>query len=361
MGLSGKQLNLSGIPEYMIPCYRADGSWASAGALAIRESLSRGSMPGVLDVLESMDAPGMAKTLRETGFFVSQGAVEKGCEAVLASVQHDLIKATEMRVDGFGLDEGSFAAKEWVGDDITAVEMIQRVMRAKSVSVNLLGNAAPDKRGSLIFVAGQALQNGVQGFGFEGVPGKYEVPLSMLDVVGLHREAARSVAEESVRTALEAWSQGEKVSEVSEWVPDSVQRLLNGSLSVSAASALVNAIEGGMVGKHAREVGVHEFARLLSEQGFDVNAPTIDQQADQLGLTMTQPDRNRGIYVGPMVGQDHRAGLVKYAREKAVELPFEELAKNQSKPRLGETVKMKFEANKLAVSVVEKSGHEPGR
>lgn len=355
MAFDGVQLPLSGIPDYRVPCFGLGGNWSSAGGLAVRESLSRGSVVGVMDVLESMDAPGMASVLREAGFFVSQGAVERGCDAVLESVQHDLIAAAEMRVDGYGLEGGqslSFAAKELEME--TAEAAIQAVLRSDAVVVDLLGDARAGERGALLFVAGQALQNGLQGFGFEGIPGKYEVPLSMAEVSGLYGDAAQAVAVESARAGVAAWAAGEKVRDVSEWVPDSIQRLLNGSVSVAAADAVVNAIEGGAVGAHAREFGLHGFARLLAEQGFDVNAPTVQEQAGNLGLAMIEPDRQRGQYVGPMVGQDHRAGLIKFAREKGVELPFDALAVGQVRPKMGETVRMKFTKGDLAVSVAER-------
>jgi len=356
MAFDGVQLPLSGIPDYRVPCFGNDGNWSSAGGLAVRESLSRGSVAGVMDVLESMDAPGMASVLREAGFFVSQGAVERGCDAVLESVQHDLIAAAELRVDGYGL-EGveplNFAANE-SKVEVTAEMAIQSVLQADSLMVNMLGNAAAGERGSLLFVAGQALQHGLQGFRFEGIPGKYEVVLSMAEVSGLYGDAAQAVAVESVRVGVAAWVGGEKVRDVSEWVPNSIQRLLNGSVSLSSAEAVVEAIEGGAVGAHAREFGLHGFARSLAEQGFDVNAPTVEEQAGNLGLTMIEPDLQRGQYVGPMVGQDHRAGLIKYAREKGVELPFNALADGQARPKMGETVRMKFTKGELAVSVAER-------
>jgi len=366
MGSIGEHLVLSADPGFNFPCMGNTGNWESAGSIAVRESLCLGSIDGVMDILGSMDARDIAGTLREAGFDISDGIAEKGRDALLASVQEDLERAAEMRVDGYGLEYApkSFAAKEidevvmafspqdYVGDYLAA-QSIQSVLSAKTVKVDLLGVASPGERGSLLFVAGQAMDKDLQGFGYEGIAGKYEVPLSMSDVVELHRDAACLIAEESARKAITSWANGERVGEISELVPDSVQRLMHGSLSVAAVISVVNSIESGMVGRHAGDMGAHHYERLLKEQGYDLNAPTVDQQADQLGLVVITPDTRRGQYVGPVVGIDHRATIIKFAREKAVELPFDALEKDHSKPKLGDTVRMKFNAGILTVNVKE--------
>lgn len=78
---------------------------------------------------------------------------------------------------------------------------------------------------------------------------------------------------------------------------------------------------------------------------------TVDLQAVELGLALVEPDRKRGQYVGPLVGMDHRAGLIKFARKGAVELPFKALAEGQRKPGLGDTVRLSFRAGKMEVIV----------
>jgi len=363
MGLMGEQLNLSGIPGHSSPHYLAGGGWATAGAIAIKESLSRGSLSGVMDVLEPMKVKELSAVLREVGFVISPGAVAKGRTAVLEAVQFDLIAATELRSDGFGLRSAREGrATRGVGmaatNEIGALSAIQGVLRAGSIKVTLAGNALPGERGSLVFVAGQAMQKSVQGFGFDGIVGKYEVPLSMGEVTDLHRVAARTVAVDSSRLALGIWAAGGKVNALHEWVPDSVQRLLLGSLSVASASAVVGAIEGGLIGRHAEEIGAHTFSRVLKEQGFDVDALTIDAQAKELDLDLVKPDTARGLYVGPVVGMDHRSVLIKYARGKAVELPFTALAQGQEKPGMGDMVKMKYRDGGLVVGMAERAGRE---
>lgn len=239
-----------------------------------------------------------------------------------------------------------------------ALSAIQSVLSSDLVQITLLGDEVPDERSSLLFVAGSALQKGLQGFGFDGIPGKYVVSLSMAEVAALHKSAVREVALESARSALGVWANGGKVSHVSEWVPDSVQRLLHGSLSMVTASAVVNAIEGGMVGKHAAEFGEHSFARLLAEMGFNVKADTIDVQAKGLGLDMVSPNTDRGQYVGSVVGIDHRSALIKFARDKGIGLPFNALGDEQDRPVIGDTVRMKYKADKLVVSMAERTRHE---
>ncbi|MDZ4098522.1 MAG: hypothetical protein U1E13_07445, partial [Methylophilaceae bacterium] len=88
-----EQLNLSGISAHSTPHIGVNGVWGTAGALAIKESLSLGSLEGVMDVLDTMTPKGMASVLRESGFTVSPGVVDKGRMALLDAVQHDLIKA----------------------------------------------------------------------------------------------------------------------------------------------------------------------------------------------------------------------------------------------------------------------------
>lgn len=382
-----EQLNLSGISAHSTPHIGVNGVWGTAGALAIKESLSLGSLEGVMDVLDTMTPKGMASVLRESGFTVSPGVVDKGRMALLDAVQHDLIKAIHLRTDGFGLAaernnselntnhvvankerffmnnstssgvRSESLSNEFFGD-YESMMAIQNVMRSDSIVVDLLGDALPGDRNSLMFIASQATQKGLQGFGFDGIPGKYMVPLSMAEVSDLHKSAARAVAEESARNALGIWVDGGKVNEVSEWVPDSVQRLLYGSLSMVTASAVVNAIESGMVGRHAEEIGNHSFARLLAEQGFNVKSATIDVQAKELGIMLVEPNTDRGQYVGPVVGLDHRSALIKFARDQAVGLPFNYLNEDQARPNVGDTVRMKFKAGDLTVSMAERPARD---
>jgi hypothetical protein len=242
--------------------------------------------------------------------------------------------------------------------DFAAAREVQGVLQCSSVSIDVLGSAAPGDRGSLLLVASQAMKNGVQGFGFDGLPGKYEVALSMSALVDLHRQAAVAVAVESTKASLGVWANGDKVSALDDWVPDSVQRLLLGSVSSGAALTLVDAIDSGSIARHAGDIGVHEYTALLAEQGLNVDALTVDQAAYEFGWSIKDPDRSRGQYFGPVVALDHRASLVKFTRTDVVELPFASLAKEQARPVLGDVVRLDFKGGQLSVNVAGKSGRE---
>lgn len=89
---------------------------------------------------------------------------------------------------------------------------------------------------------------------------------------------------------------------------------------------------------------------------YDHAAPTVQEQAESLRLTMISPDLERGLYVGTMVGQDFQSALIKFAAEKSIKLPFLWLEPGQARPKMGETVRMKFTKGDLAVSVAEHKG-----
>lgn len=84
------------------------------------------------------------------------------------------------------------------------------------------------------------------------------------------------------------------------------------------------------------------------------NALSVNQQADELELTLVAPDRKRGQYFGQMVGMDHRAALIKFCKDGAVKLPFKDLTAGQGRPEIGDSVKMKFSNEVLVVNVLER-------
>ena len=380
-------LNQTAVPEYLMTTVNVEGLQASTGGKALREALKRGSANEVMDLFKSMNANGVAQSLREAGFSVEPALIEQGRSAVFVSVQSDLSAALDLRCDGFDLNNArslavarhadeSFAAKEnrvntlsptpevFPADfngNFEAVSAIRRVMRSSQISVALLGDADPSKRNSLLLVAGQALKTNIQGFGFDGIKGKYKVPLTMAGVHELHRHAAKAVAEESVLSGLGVWSKGEKVEELDAWVPDSMQRLLHGSVLVESAKLIMRSIENGTIGRHASEIGDHEYSKLLAEQGLDVNAPPIEDQAEKLGLVITEPDRIKGEYFGFVLAVDHRAALVKVSRVDLIELKFSEMANEQSRLQMGDSVRFGYKNGLLTATVIAKAGREETR
>jgi hypothetical protein len=363
--------------DSILPTTGAQDEQIVGDGSVLRDCLLRGSGQAIMDLFGPMNAAGVAAALREVGFAVSPAVVVAGRSAVFNSVKNDLGAALDLQVDGYGLAKlrassrlgrNTFAAKATTpaaaldfsprdfDGDVEAARVIQSLLRAASVSVSILGRAPARERGSLLLIAGQALAKGVQGFGFDGLPGKYQVPLAMADVHDLHQHAAVAVAEASVRTGLKAWASGEKVGELNTWVLDSVQRLLQGSVSLNGAQALTYALASGGVGRHASEVGAHKSVALFAGQGLDVNALPIEAQAVTLGLTLKEPNRIRGQYYGVVVAADHRAALVKVSRADVLALPFTALPNVAKNPAVGDSVRVGFKACVMAVNVVERGG-----
>jgi len=355
--------------DFSMPAVGVDGRWGTLGGIAIGESLSQGAFQGVLDVFSALDASGFAEALRQAGFNVSPASVVRGADAVLAEVRKELEGALG-QADGVALSNGRmdnttdpFAAKgtsiplKLMAESRTATTAVQDVFNASRVSVDLVGATIATERDSMLLVAAQAMVKEVQGFNFEGIDGKFSTTLSMAELSDLHKEAASAVAEHSVKSALGVWMTGAKVSELHDWVPDSVQRLLMGSLALAPASVIVQALSSGAIAKHAAEIGEHKFTQMLADQGYDINALTVAQQAQDLGLSLKAPDQTRGQYFGVVVGLDHRAGLVKYNRTSAVELPFSSIGKGLA-PEIGQSYRLSFNNGELTVSVALRSGRE---
>ena len=368
---SGKPANM--LVPFMDP---ETGAWMSAGGLHLKNGLLAGEKGRVLSLLNGMSAREMATALSEAGFGNPSGIDELNRDAVLDEIDPDLADACALKVDGFALGDmrrtnlsrrplKDFAAKDLdmgipsdYPGDVEAAKGIQTVLNVGKISVSLLGDTQSENRSSLLFVAAQALGQNRQGFAFDGIPGKFEVPLSMTEVITLNRHAVETVAVESVRTSVAKWVEGKKTHDVSDWVPDSIRNLFRSNLSIGNVSAIVSAIDGGVIAKHAGDIGEHTFGRLLMEQGIDVNAPTVQELADRQGLAIVKPDTDRGQYVGSVVGVDHRACIVKYSRDKAIEVAFKELPQRVTKPQVGETMHVKFKAGAMTVGVAERASRD---
>ena len=375
----------------------------SVSAMTLRAALQRGSMPDAMALFKTLQAPALRQTLLDVGFAVDPWLVSQGRNAVFSSAKNDLGEALALRTDGFGLQSVraragqaiesarsaplslepiktadlvsgpsslSFAAKEKgevtkvtlafdaseFDGDVEAARVIQKVMRSSAIDVGLLGEALPRERQALLMVAGQGLAKGIQGFGFDGIAGKYKVPLSLAEVHGLHQNAAQSVAEESVRSSLKGWAAGRQPTALHEYVLDSVQRLLQGSVSVEAAGAILDAMKSGGLARHAGEIGGHQSSALFMRQGLDVNALSVLEQVKPLGMTVVEPDRKRGQYFGSVVGLDHRAAMLKVSRTDLLELALVALPAELEKPRMGDTIRLGFKNGEQSINIMSRHG-----
>lgn len=343
-------------PTYLSITKGNDGVWSSAGAHAMRAALKEQSAKGVMDLLKPMDAQGMAHVFREVGFNVDSSLISKGRKAVFDSIKLDLQKALRGPnvVAQRQPEQGPMAEKprKTAGavqrSSQSPLQMIQDVLRSPNIEVSTFGDTPMPQRGSLQMVAGQALEKGILGFGFDGMSGKYMVPSPMREIVELHKEAARSVATLSTKAALNSWSQEQKPAPIHDFVPDSIQRLLQGGLSLEAAEVVVGALESGSIANHAQEIGDVAISNLLAERGLDVDAPTIQMQAQELGLSFKSMDTDRGMYFGAVVAQDHRASLIKVNKNEVIELTHQQ--SSLGKPRVGEQLRIEFKAGALSVT-----------
>lgn len=341
-------------PSYRSVALGVDGVWASTGAHALRASIQAQSPRGVMDLLKSMDAQGMAMVLREVGFDVDTKLIPQGRDVLYKSIKNELQAALHAR--GVGMEQVSMQStaqapaqqQKATAGKRSALQIIQEVLQAPQVNVATSGAEPLHQRASLQMIAGQALKKGMLGFGFDGIPGKFMLLGSMSDVVELHRHAASAIAMESTKVGLKEWVAGGAVKGLSEWVPDSVQRLLHGSVSMEAAQVVVSGLSTGSIARHAQEFGFGGITSLLAAKGLDAQAPTVSQQAQEMGLTIKTVNKERGQYFGIVVAQDHRASLVKVNTKEVVELPI--AGSCGLKPQIGESLRIGFKAGVLSVT-----------
>lgn len=345
-------------PRHQSVAMGADGAWASIGAHALRAAIQSQSPRAVTDLLNTMDAHDMAKTLQEVGIAVDAQWVMQGRGVVYKNVKDVLQQALSVgHVDVTTSTPRAQAQPS--AQKRSALEIIQQVLKAPQVTVGTLGEMPMHQRASLHMVAGQALQKGILGFGFDGIEGRFKVPGSIEDIVKLHRDAAAEVAIQSTKIGLQRWSQGIPVNGLSEWIPDSVQRLLAGSLSIEAAQVMISGLSTGTIARHAEEYGSGGISSLLLAKGLDPDAPTVFQQAEELGLTIKAVDKERGQYFGTVIAQDHRASLVKVNTREVIELPFSDV--RGQKPRMGEALRIGFKSGALSVTSIQAAQAEIGR
>jgi hypothetical protein len=328
-------------------------------------------------ILSELDAPSMVQVLAETGFRTPGAGSSR--EEVFRAVRPALEQALREGRDGWAVGSvGPSQAPRQSAPPAAPVmqaasrpgthsgaarETIASVFRSAEVAVAPLGGAPLEMRGSLQMIAAQGLQHETVAFGFDDIPGRFNLPATLHDVARLHEAAAAAAAIESTRANLVAWASGERVGvrEMSEWIPDSVQRLLQGSVSVEAAELLVGSVRNGAIEKHARNLGGSMVGELLASQGVDLTAPTVAQQAERLELRVKVPDLQRGQYFGDVVAIDHRASMVRVSREECVELPHKALGLER-RPQLGDQLHLSYKAGALSVNWASRLGRaEPTR
>lgn len=362
------------------------GVWVSGNSIAVDAAIKRGSMDELMSILVPLEAKELASTLRQSGFVVHEETIGKGRNKIFLSVQHDLVDAIGFKVNGYELDDKrnsldympsgiaanstkhyavpqieqsealDFTSLDFTGDIQTLGE-IQDIMRSETVMVELLGDDLLHERASLNFIASQGLQKRIQAFGFEEIAGKYLLDdASIGDVRELYGESAKKMAETAVRQVVSDWKEGKNISGINEYVPPMTQRILHSPVTLSNAENLVEGISSGIIGNHAKNLGLSEFGQMMREQGIDVNQPTVNEQAANLGLQVISPDVEKGQYIGPVIAVDHRSALVKCAQNKAVILNFKELPNNMEKVNLDDTLSMRFANGELRVTAAKMLG-----
>lgn len=81
----------------------------------------------------------------------------------------------------------------------------------------------------------------------------------------------------------------------------------------------------------------------------------VDIQAIDLGLEIVEPNWDRGQYVGSFAATDNQYCLVRFASGRAVKLCYWHMPDDQPRPRAGDTVRLKFRAGQLTVSVAPRN------
>lgn len=88
-----------------------------------------------------------------------------------------------------------------------------------------------------------------------------------------------------------------------------------------------------------------------AHEKFDPDAPNIEQLAAEYKLTIVKPNTERGHYAGIVVGLDYRAALIKFADNKALELPLWVFEKEQRTPCVGDALQVRFSQGVLTVKL----------
>lgn len=333
-----------------LPMTRGSDVWGKVEADVFVRHLKQGELSDALEVLGSMSNDGARAVLCEAGFAPRTTGSR---HAMLESVQTDLIQAAQERLTGHELRAKtgrppvapiqSFPGSLTAPSFETAVKALQSILSAADVEVGIAGPGALDARAALLFIGAQAIERGVSGFGIEGVQGKFQLPDSV-DLEGLralYGASAAALAENEVRGALPQWANGRSPIRLSDFVPESAARVIRSQASVDGAFAVRDALDDGTIREFAATQGVRMAGQVLRLQGVDLMAQPVERQVEEAGLRLVKP-AGRGLYVGPVVAQDHRASVIKASRDGALVIAHKDFPANVGKPKLGELVNVKF-------------------
>lgn len=336
-------------------------TWRKPETAVFMRHMKLGELTDALDVLGKLKVADARAVLLEAGF---EPALKGGRQNMMESVQKKMIYAIQSVHAGMSHEvaheSGGNSNKPSFADSL---KMIQAVMSAPIVEVGIGGDVSIDSRISLQFVAGQSLEKGVPGFAIEGVMGKFQLPRQVVleELKSLYSVAGGVVAEMEVRSAFPGWANGKMASKTNDLVPESVARILRGSASIDAAIAVQKALDSGAVKEFGAQQGLLQAGNVLKEQGVLINAPLVNQILERENLKVTEPDRQRGQYIGPVVAVDHRDWAVKWARESALVMRYKDLPDGVEKPARGDLVKLKFSNSRVDVVVQSRVGDRGGR
>lgn len=337
-----------------------DGSWGKAETRVFVTHLKRGELSEAMEVVGSLSNDGARAVLCEAGF-VPQAL--GGRQAMLESVQYDLIRAARGKMTGVELRAAEGAARPveraervFPGDLAApafsrALGMLQNVLSAQEVEVGVAGVSELGNRTSLQFIAGQAVERGISGFAIDGIDGKFRLPDSvhLADLRNVYGAAGAAVALAEVKAAFAGWAAGKMASHVSDLVAEPVVKVLRNTASVAGAEMLRGALTDGTIAEFGSATGIRLAGQVLAKQGVRIDAPPVEETIADNELRVITPDTKRGQYVGPVVLQDHRASVIKCGRNGAVVVAHK--AMGGTKPKKGDMLVVKFKADQMEVNV----------
>ncbi len=340
-------------------------AWGKAETRVFCDHLKRGDLANALEVLGALGDDGARAVLCEAGF-VPTSAGDR--QAMLESVQFDLIRAVRGRMTGHELQANEYAASQAVGEVRSfpgsvaapsfsrAMATLQSVLSAPEVEVGVAGVAPLGSRASLQFIGSQAIERNVSGFAIEGVQGKFALPdsVGLADLRALYGAAGAEMALTEARSTFAAWASGKSAARLSDMVTETAAKVLRGPMSVAGAEEVRAALTDGTISEYGRTMGVRVAGKVLAEQGVRIDAPPVEDEIARNGLRLVAPDTKRGQYVGPVVLQDYRASVIKSGRDGAMIVRHKDVPDTIGKPRLGDTVVVRFKADQMMVSVGRK-------